>query len=67
MHQFKVQDMTCSHCAQTVEKAVKSVDAGANVSIDLATKAVKVESAANAESLLTAIRSAGYDGQSATP
>jgi copper chaperone len=67
MHQFRVQDMTCSHCAQTVEKAVKSVDAGATVLVNLATKAVTVESAAKAESLLTAIRGAGYDGQSATP
>ena len=43
MHQFQVENMTCSHCAQTVERAVKSVDAGAKVSVDLASKAVKVE------------------------
>ena len=40
MHQFQVENMTCSHCAQTVERAVKSVDAGAKVSVDLASKAV---------------------------
>ena len=65
MHQFKIENMTCSHCAQTVEKAVKSVDAGAKVSVDLTTKAVKVESPAAAEALLAAIHNAGYEGSSA--
>ena len=63
MHQFQVENITCSHCAQTVEKAVKSVDAAAKVSVDLASKAVKVESPAKADSLLAAIRSAGYEGR----
>ena len=65
MHQFKVENMTCSHCAQTVEKAVKSVDADAKVSVDLASKAVKVDSAAASGQLLAAIRHAGYDGRDA--
>ena len=65
MHQFQVPSMDCGHCAQTVEKAVKSVDAGAKVSIDLAARAVKVESGATAEALLGAIRQAGYEGQTA--
>ena len=63
MHQFQVENMTCSHCVQTVEKAVKSVDAGARVSIDLATKAVEVESPIASKALLAAIRNAGYEGR----
>lgn len=65
MHQFKVENMTCSNCAQTVEKAVKGVDAGAKVSVDLAGKAVSVDSPADAGLLLAAIRQAGYDGRKA--
>jgi copper chaperone len=67
MYQFKVENMTCAHCAQTVEKAVKSVDADAKVSVDLVSKAVKVVSTAASGPLLAAIRNAGYDGRDAAP
>jgi copper chaperone len=40
---FQVQDMTCGHCASTITKALKSVDPGAKVMIDLAKHLVKVE------------------------
>ncbi len=63
MHQFQVPNMDCAHCAQTIEKAVKSVDSSAKVSIDIGTRAVKVASAATADSLLAAIRQAGYEGK----
>ena len=39
---FQVQDMTCGHCASTITKALKSVDPGAKVMIDLAKHLVMV-------------------------
>jgi copper chaperone len=63
MHNFQVKDMTCSHCAATVEKAVKSVDSGAKVDIDLKTLAVKIASDKPASSFATAISEAGYTGE----
>jgi len=63
MYQFQVNDMTCGHCAGTVEKAVKSVDATARVSIDLSTHKVEIESGKPAESFATAIGDAGYTGE----
>lgn len=58
---FEVQDMSCGHCASSITQAVKAVDAGAEVRIDLATHRVEVEpGAANAQQLGAAIRDAGY-------
>ena len=58
---FQVNDMTCGHCVSIVTKAVKSVDEGAAVAIDLASHRVEIEpAAANAEQLSDAIRDAGY-------
>lgn len=59
--QFKVSDMTCGHCAQTIEKAIAKVDSAAVVGVDLATKIVAVESNSAAPSIKAAIVSAGFD------
>ena len=63
MYNFKVNDMTCSHCAATVEKAVKSVDGSAKVNIDLGTLDVKIESDRPATIFAAAIKNAGYTGE----
>lgn len=60
MHRFQVPDMTCSHCAQTVERVIKNVDANAEVAVDLATKDVNVVSGAEGAALLAAIQDVGY-------
>ena len=58
---FEVNDMTCGHCASTITKAVKAVDRGARVEIDLHAHRVQVESAAaDATELAEAITEAGY-------
>jgi copper chaperone len=57
---FQVNDMTCGHCVSTVTKAVKGLDATAQVDIDLAAHKVKVESARPAGEVAAAIREAGF-------
>ena len=58
---FEVKDMTCAHCASSITKAVKSVDRGATVQVDLARHRVEIEPAqSNADSLREAIAEAGY-------
>lgn len=58
---FEVNDMTCAHCASTISKAVRSVDQGAEVQVDLSTHQVRIEpKAANAQELSAAIMEAGY-------
>lgn len=63
MYNFQVSDMTCAHCAATVEKAVKSVDGAARIDIDLRALAVKIESDKPAERFAKAIEDAGYTGE----
>ncbi|WP_144223816.1 heavy-metal-associated domain-containing protein [Mesorhizobium amorphae] len=46
MLNLKVPEMTCGHCASTVEKAVKGVDPKAKVTVDLGASTVSVEGAA---------------------
>lgn len=60
MHQFKVTDMTCGHCASTITKAVKSEDPQAQVEISLADHLVKVQSAHSREEIAACITEAGY-------
>lgn len=61
MVQFHVAGMTCGGCARSVTNAVKGVDAGAVVNVDLATKLVAVDSKAAASAIANAIKAAGYD------
>jgi len=60
MIEFKVSDMTCGHCASTITKAVKDLDAGAKLDISIADHRVRVDSKASREDLQHAIAEAGY-------
>ena len=61
MTTFEVKDMTCGHCVSTITNAVRAVDQGAKVQVDLATHRVTIDSTeADAAKLSDAIREAGY-------
>ena len=60
MIKLSIPDMTCSHCAGVVTKAVKSVDPGAIVTVDYATRTVTVESTASASETSKVVEEAGY-------
>jgi copper chaperone len=58
---FEVQDMTCGHCVSSITKAVRAMDPTAQVTADLATHRVQVESIeSDRTSLGDVIREAGY-------
>lgn len=61
MYRFNVPDMTCGHCAGTVQLAVKMVDDQAEVTVDLGKKLVEVRSGAPEQRIGEAIRKAGYE------
>jgi copper chaperone len=65
MYELQVENMSCGHCVATVTRAVKAVDAGAIVDIDLASKKVKVDSGAALDAVKSAIVEAGYPVTSA--
>lgn len=61
MTTFEVKGMTCGHCVGAITKAVKAVDPGATVQIDLATHRVTIDPAdADAAQLSEALKNAGY-------
>ena len=58
---FEVQDMTCGHCASSITKAVRAMDPTAQVTADLTTHRVQVESTeSDGTQLGDVIREAGY-------
>ena len=61
MQAFRVDDMTCGHCASTITKALKEADRNARVTIDLGRHLVMVEpTEADTQELSDAISEAGY-------
>lgn len=60
MTEFQLPDMSCGHCAAQVSKALAQADPHCKLQIDLATRAVKVQSAEPRETLAQALREAGY-------
>ncbi len=58
--ELTVNDMTCNHCASTITRAVKDVDAEGKCEIDLGSKRVRISSSRPAEEFVAAIQEAGY-------
>jgi copper chaperone len=65
MIEFTVNDMSCSHCAATITKAVRQVDAQGRVEVDLAGKRVRIASGRPAEEFRAAIADAGFTPEAA--
>lgn len=65
MYELQVENMSCGHCVASVTKAVKALDSGAQVDVDLAGKQVKVQSGAPLDAVKAAIVDAGYPVTSA--
>ncbi|MDP9630359.1 UNVERIFIED_ORG: copper chaperone [Ensifer adhaerens] len=60
MYHLNIPDMTCGHCVNAVEKAVKAVDPSASVAVDLDTKTASIESAVASDAFIASIENAGY-------
>ncbi len=60
MLDLTIPDMTCGGCARGVTQAVKSIDPGAEVKIDLDTRKVQVTTSASAAAVKSAIAQAGF-------
>lgn len=65
MYELKVDGMTCGGCAASVKRALQALDAKAKVDVDLPSKIVKVETAAQLDAVKNAVEDAGYDVLSA--
>ncbi len=60
MIEFTVADMSCGHCASVITKTVQSLDAQAQVAIDLDHKKVSIETNQERATLAAALEEAGY-------
>jgi copper chaperone len=58
--ELKIENMTCGGCARSITKAIQSVDPGARVEADPATRAIKVETTATEGALRHVLEEAGY-------
>lgn len=56
-----VEGMTCGHCEQSVEEALKSVEGVTNVTVDRESDVATVEGSADTNALVNAVNDAGYD------
>jgi len=60
MYQYRIDDMSCNHCAITITDAIKAADSQANVSIDLEKHQVSVDSSLAQQAVTDLIVKAGY-------
>lgn len=60
MQAFKVSDMSCGHCVRAITQAIKTLDASAEVEVNLASGLVQVSDGLDREQVQAAIREEGY-------
>jgi copper chaperone len=58
---FRVDDMSCGHCVRAIKQAVRALDAGAAVDVDLSRHLVRVQAShLDAPAVSLALQQAGY-------
>lgn len=60
MYEIKVTGITCGGCVNSVTNALKTLDAKADVSVDLASQTVRVKSEKTQTEINATIEDAGY-------
>ncbi|OCP15385.1 MULTISPECIES: heavy-metal-associated domain-containing protein [unclassified Ensifer] len=63
MQNYKIDNMTCGHCAGSVQKAILSVDPQATIKVDLGAREVSVDTAAASGPIAEALKAAGYESR----
>ncbi|MFM6988657.1 MAG: heavy-metal-associated domain-containing protein [Arenimonas sp.] len=64
---FRVEGMHCGRCVARINQAVRDLDAGAEVRVDLAAGTVSVDSSRNAAELSAALARIGYPARPVVP
>ena len=63
MDKYKITGMSCAACSARVEKAVASVEGVSECSVNLLTNSMQVEGTASSESIIAAVKNAGYGAE----
>ena len=61
--EFNIPAMSCGHCVRAITEAVKQADPQAQVSVDLTSKKVTVQTTQEREAVAAALADAGYPAQ----
>lgn len=61
--EFNIPAMSCGHCVRAITEAVKQADSAAQVTVDLATKHVTVQTSHTRDAVALALKEAGYTPQ----
>ena len=61
---FHVPDMSCGHCTAAITKGIAASDPAAQVTTDLTTRMVTIDSTLDGAQMQAVLKAAGYD---ATP
>ena len=62
-----IEGMTCASCVARVEKALRAVPGVSGASVNLATEKASVQGAAAPDTLVAAVRTAGYEASAPAP
>lgn len=60
MYTYMIEDMTCKHCERAIRNEIEDLDAEAQVTVDLETKMVQVQSQQSSAKISEAISEAGF-------
>lgn len=60
-YHFQVSDLSCEHCVQRLRKHLKTFDPDAEVTVDLGSRTVRVDGAADRKDYAYVIADAGFD------
>ena len=61
--EFNIPAMSCGHCVRAITEALKQADPAAQVSVDLPTKKVTVQTTQPRDAVALALTEAGYATQ----
>jgi copper chaperone len=61
--EFNIPAISCGHCVKAVTEAVKQTDPDAQVSVDLESKKVTVQTTRERDTVAAALAEAGYPAQ----
>jgi copper chaperone len=61
--EFNIPAISCGHCVKAVTEAVKQTDPDAQVSVDLESKKVTVQTTQERDTVAAALAEAGYPAQ----
>ncbi len=60
---YHVPDMSCGHCKASIEKAIATLDTGANVIVDLESKTIVVSTTKPSADVIAKLADVGFSAQ----